>query len=408
MEGDMKIPKYTERPLYIDRVMPYAHKDIIKILVGQRRVGKSYLLFQLMDRLNKMYPEDQQIYINKELHEFADIRNAEDLLAYIEERRRPDCRLSLFIDELQDIERFEVALRSLQAEGRVDIYGTGSNAKLLSGELATYLSGRYIEIKVFGLTYREFLRFQKLEKGGKSLESYLKFGGLPYLKHLTLDDTIVFDYLKNVTDAILLKDIVARYDIRNVSFLQRLSLFLADNVGSLVTARKISQYLKAQKIKISHNLVIDYLAYLSNALLVLPAKRYDIGGKKIFEIGEKYYFEDLGIRHALTGFRTTDINKVLENVIFIHLKTMGYDVTVGQIGKREIDFLCEKGGERLYIQATYMIPDKKVRDREFGNLLSIPDNYPKKVVSMDKVIGGSYKGIEHIHLEEFLLSENQG
>ena len=400
----MNIPEYIERPIYLDRIMPYVQKDIIKILVGQRRVGKSYLLFQLMDKIAKLDPECQQIYINKELHEFSDIRNAEDLLAYIEAHRLPERRLSLFLDELQDIDQFETALRSLQAEGDVDIYGTGSNAKLLSGELATYLSGRYIEIKVYGLTYNEFLTFHGLEKGLESLQHYLRFGGLPYLKHLPLDDMVIFDYLINVTDAILLKDIVSRYDIRNVSFLQRLVRFLADNVGSLVTARKISNYLKSQQIKISHNLVLDYLSYLSNALLVLPARRFDIKGKKIFEIGEKYYFEDLGIRHALVGFRTTDINKILENVIFTHLKTAGYEVTVGQIGKCEIDFLCEKREERLYIQAAYMIPDDKVRNREFGNLLAIPDNFPKKVVSMDPVAGGSYKGIDHIHLKEFLLS----
>ncbi|WP_319523197.1 ATP-binding protein [uncultured Desulfosarcina sp.] len=400
----MKIPEYIERPIYLDRIMPYVQKDIIKIIVGQRRVGKSYLLFQLMDRIAALDPDGQQIYINKELHEFADLRKADDLLAYIAAQRKPDRRLSLFIDELQDIDGFETALRSLQAEGEVDIYGTGSNAKMLSGELATYLSGRYIEIKVYGLTYGEFLTFHGRKQDRKSLEAYLKFGGLPYLRHLSLDDAVVFDYLRNVIDAILLKDIVSRYDIRNVSFLQRLTRFVADNVGSLVTARKISAYLKSQHINISHNLVIDYLAYLSNALLVLPARRCDIVGKKIFEIGEKYYFEDSGIRHALVGFRATDINKILENVVFIHLKAAGYDVTVGQIGKREVDFVCEKGGERLYIQVAYTIPDDKVRDREFGNLLAIPDNFPKKVVSMDNIAGNSYRGIEQVYLEDFLLS----
>lgn len=219
-----------------------------------------------------------------------------------------------------------------------------------------------------------------------------------------MDDSVVFDYLGNIIDAILLKDIVARYDIRKVSFLQRLTRFLADNVGSLVTARKISIYLKSQKVKISHNLVIDYLSYLSNALLVLPAGRFDITGKKLFEIGEKYYFKDLGIRHSLVGFRATDINKILENVIFTHLKIAGYEVKVGQIGKKEVDFVCEKGGERCYIQAAYMISDDKTRDREFGNLLAIPDNYPKKVVTMDPINGVSYKGVEHISLEDFLLS----
>jgi uncharacterized protein len=400
----MKVPDYIERPLYLDRVMPYVQKDIIKIFVGQRRVGKSYMLFQLMDRISALNPDGQQIYINKELHEFAGIGKAEDLLEYVSAHRRPDGRLSLFIDELQDIDGFETALRSLQAEGDVDIYGTGSNAKLLSGELATYLSGRYVEIKVYGLTYGEFLRFHGLERGMESLQSYLKFGGLPYLHHLSLEDTIIFDYLRNIVDAILLKDIVSRYDIRNVSFLQQLARFLADNVGSLVTARKISEYLKAQKIHISHNLVLDYLSHLSSAILVLPAKRNDIVGKKIFEIGEKYYFEDLGIRHALVGFRTTDINKILENVVFMHLKATGYDITVGQINKKEVDFVCEKAGERLYIQVAYTIPDDRVRDREFGNLLAIPDNYPKMVVSMDNVTGGSYNGIDHLHIEDFLLT----
>lgn len=401
----MKIPEYIERPLYLQRIMPYVRKDIMKILVGQRRVGKSYMLFQLMDRISALDPDGQQIYINKELHEFAALRRAEDLLEYVERRRAPDRPLYLFIDELQEIDGFEHALRSLQATGNVDIYATGSNAKLLSGELATYLSGRYVEVKVYGLTYAEFLQFHNLHRGRESLTAFMKFGGLPYLRHLALDESVVFEYLRNIADAILLKDIVGRYDIRNVSFLQRLTRFLADNVGSMVTARKISEYLKSQKINVSHNLVIDYLSYLTNALLVLRAQRYDVIGKQIFEIGEKYYFEDLGIRHALVGFRATDINKILENLVFMHLKSAGYDVTVGQIGKREVDFVCEKSGERIYVQVAYLIADDMVRDREFGNLLKIQDNFPKMVVSMDQAAGGSYQGIEHIYIEDFLLSK---
>ncbi len=400
----MKIPEYIERPLYLQRIMPYVRKDIMKILVGQRRVGKSYMLFQLMDRISALDPDGQQVYINKELHEFAALRRAEDLLEYVERRRAPDRPLYLFIDELQEIDGFEHALRSLQATGNVDIYATGSNAKLLSGELATYLSGRYVEVKVYGLTYAEFLQFHKLQRGRESLTSFMKFGGLPYLRHLALDESVVFECLRNIADAILLKDIVGRYDIRNVSFLQRLTRFLADNVGSMVTARKISEYLKSQKINVSHNLVIDYLSYLTNALLVLRAQRYDVIGKQVFEIGEKYYFEDLGIRHALVGFRATDINKILENLVFMHLKSAGYDVTVGKIGKREVDFVCEKSGERIYVQVAYLIADDMVRDREFGNLLKIQDNFPKMVVSMDQAAGGSYQGIEHIYIEDFLLS----
>lgn len=400
----MQVPEYIERPLYLQRIMPFVQKDIMKILVGQRRVGKSYMLFQLMNRISDLDPNGQQIYINKELHEFADLRSFKDLLDYIESHRKTNHRLYLFIDELQDIEAFEQALRSLQAMGNIDIFGTGSNAKLLSGELATYLSGRYVEIKIYGLTYAEFLQFHSRKPGRQSLNAYLKFGGLPYLRHLPLQENVVFDYLRNITDAILLKDIVARYDIRNVSFLQRLTRFLADNVGSMVTARKISQYLKSQQIKISHNLVLDYLSHLTNAMMVLSANRYDIVGKRIFEVGEKFYFEDLGIRNTLVGFRTTDINKILENVVFLHLLAAGYDVTIGRIGNREVDFVCEKAGERVYVQVAYLIADDKTREREFGNLLSISDNYPKIVVSMDDITGGSYQGINHTPIEDFLLT----
>ena len=399
-------PSYIERPLYMQHLIPFIGKDIMKVLVGQRRVGKSTMLFQLMDHIAQIHPQGQQIYINKELHEFADIRTANDLIAYVASRRQTNRQLYLFIDEIQDIEDFEKALRSFQAGGNTDIYCTGSNAKLLSGELATYLSGRYVEIRLYSLTYPEFLQFHNLSRGREAFNAYLKFGGLPYLRNLTLEERIVFDYLRNILDAILLKDIVARYDIRNVNFLQRLIRFLADNVGSLVSARKISQFLKAQKISISHNMVLDYLSYLTTALLIFRADRYDIAGKKIFEIGEKYYFEDLGLRHALVGFRAVDINKILENIVYVNLKTAGYNVMVGQVaGDREVDFVCERNGERLYIQVTYLMPDDEVRQREFGNLLAIQDNYPKIVVSMDEITGGSYEGIRHVHIEEFLFSE---
>ena len=403
----MRFPDFIERKIYLDRIEPFVQKDIMKILVGQRRVGKSYMLYQIMHRLSESDPNGQIIYINKELHEFSDIRTGDHLLAHIARHRKTDARCYLFIDELQDIDQFETALRSLQAGGGIDIFCTGSNAKLLSGELATYLSGRYIEIKVYGLSYSEFLEFHGLGPGRDSFNAYIKFGGLPYLRHLPLEDNVIFDYLRNIVDAILLKDVVARYDVRNVNFLKRLARFLADNAGNLVTARKISEYLKSQKVKVSHNLVLDYLTYLTNALLVFRAGRMDVIGKKHFEIGEKYYFEDLGIRNALVGFRATDINKMLENVVFMHLKMAGYDVKVGQIGNREIDFVCEKEGEMLYVQVAYMLTDESVKEREFGNLLKIDDNYPKIVVSMDEFAGGSHQGIRHVHVEEFLLRINR-
>ena len=400
----MEIPDFYERPLYMNRLLPFVDQDVIKVLVGQRRVGKSYMLFQLMDRIAQMHPQAQQIYINKELHAFAEIKTADDLISYVASQRRSDTqKLYLFVDEIQDIEDFERALRSFQVGGDMDMYCTGSNARLLSGELATYLSGRYVEVKIYSLTYSEFLAFHHLNQGHDAFQSYLQFGGLPFLKNLALKEEVVFEYLRNILDAILLKDVVARYDIRNVNFLQRLMRFLADNVGSLVSARKISAFLKAQRVNVSVNLVLDYLSYLTAAFLVFRVDRYDIVGKKIFEVGEKYYFEDLGLRHALVGFRATDINKVLENVVYLHLKIAGYDVKVGQLtGGREVDFVCERNGERLYVQVAYLIPDETVRDREFGNLLAIQDNYPKVVVSMDDLAGKSYEGIQHMYIEDFL------
>jgi predicted AAA+ superfamily ATPase len=400
----VKIPPFKERPIYLQRIMPFAGKEIIKAVVGQRRVGKSYMLFQLMDKISSLDPEGRQIYINKELHEFASIRAGEDLISYVEKRRDPNSKTYLFIDELQEIEGFESALRHFQAEGGFDVYVTGSNAKLLSGELATYLSGRYVEFKVYGLTYPEFVEFHDLAKGRNSLESYMKFGGLPYLMHLDLKESIVFDYLRNICDAILLKDVVARFNVRNVPFLQRLARFLADNVGSLVTARKIGNYLKSQKVKVSNNLVLDYLSYLATAFLVFRVNRLDIGGRKIFEIGEKIYFEDLGIRHALVGFRPMDINKILENMVYMHLRAAGYEIMVGKTGEREIDFVCEKNGERLYVQVAYLLADEKVRQREFGNLLAVSDNYPKFVVSMDELPEGTYRGVRHVHVLDFMNS----
>ena len=336
----MKIPPYIERPTYLDRIMPFVGKDIIQVFTGQRRVGKSYMLFQLMERISSLDPGGRQIYINKELYEFASIRSGSDLAAYVEERRDSDSTTYLFIDELQDIEGFENALRSFQAEGGFEIYATGSNAKLLSGELATYLSGRYVEFEIYGLTYPEFLVFHSLDKGRESFESYMKFG----------------------------------------------------------------DYLKSQKIKVSNNLVLDYLSCLATAFLVFRVNRVEIEGRKIFEIGEKYYFEDLGIRHALVGFRPMDIGKILENMVYMHLRASGYEIMVGKTGEREVDFVCEKNGEKLYVQVAYLLSDDKVRDREFGNLLSIPDNYPKMVVSMDELPEGDCEGIRHVHAMDFLTS----
>lgn len=396
------IKKYIERKIYLERINPFVDKDIIKVITGQRRVGKSYLLFQIMDVIKKRHKLANIIYINKELNKFDKIKNYQDLLDYIKRQSKARGKNYVFIDEIQDIDKFEKALRDLKASGKYDIYCTGSNAYLLSVELATYLSGRYLEIQVFSLSYLEFLTFHRLKNNQDSLLKYIKYGGLPYLMHLELDDLIAYDYLKSVYNTILYKDVVSRYKIRNPAFLEYLVEYLADNTGSLVSAKKISDFLKSQKINISPNIVLDYLSFLTNAFFIFKSPRADIQRKKIFEINNKYYFEDLGLRHSVIGYKQTDINKILENLIFLHLQIMGYKVFVGKLGNKEIDFVCEKQSGKMYIQVAYHIT-KGNKEREFGNLLAIKDNYPKFVVSMDELIDlKGYKGIECMHIRDFL------
>ena len=395
--------EYVSRPEYIERIKPFIGKDLIKVLVGQRRVGKSYLLYQLMDEIRKMHPKASVIYINKEDYAFRDVRTWNDLYEYIKKERGNKKYSYLFIDEIQEIEEFERALRSLMAEGVYDIYCTGSNARMLSGELATLLAGRYIEIKVHSLSYNEFLTFHHIENNAESFLKYTKYGGMPWLVNTGLNDEVVFEYLHNIFNTIILKDVVERYRVRNIAILRSLILFLADNIGSIVSAKRISEYLKSQRIDISVRVVIEYLDYLSNVMLVTPVKRGAVEGRKIFEIGEKYYFNDTGLRNSLIPYRQADLNKLFENLVYSHLIIRGYSATIGQLVDKEIDFVAERRGEKAYFQVAYMIPDQRTHDREFGNLLLIKDNWPKYVVSSDEMIGSSYEGIIHIHIRDFLM-----
>lgn len=398
------IKTYISRPVYWKKISSFVGKDIIKVIVGQRRVGKSYFLFHIMDEIKKTNKKANIIYINKELEEFSAIKTNKDVLKFIAKKVSPRHKNCIFIDEIQEIDGFEKALRDLSAQGDYDIYCTGSNAQMLSSEIATGLSGRYVEITMHSLSFPEFLVFHKLKPSEDALFTYIRYGGLPYVINLELTDEVIYDYLKNIYNTILLKDVIARFGVRNINFLERLIVYLADNVGSFVSAKKISDFLKSQNIRLSPNIVLNYLSYLVAAYFISPVKRSDITGKRIFEINEKYYFSDLGLRHALIGYRQVDIGKILENLVYNHLQFLGYTITAGKTGTKEIDFICEKTGKKLYVQVAYVLPDEKVRAREFGNLLEIKDNYPKLVVSLDKMAGGNYQGIQHVHVLDFLTS----
>jgi len=396
------IKKYKHRYGYFNQIKPYIGDSLIKVLIGQRRVGKSYILIQMIDEIKKLFVNSEILYINKEEFEFDFIKNYSDLISYVENKRKTKKKLFLFIDEIQDIIEFEKALRHFQAKGNYDIYCTGSNAKLLSGELATYLAGRYVQIRIFSLSYIEFLQFHEHKDSNESLLKYIKFGGMPHLINLKNDERVYSEYLRNIYDTIVLRDIVSRYKVRNVRFLQDLIYFLADNLGSIVSAKSISDYLKSQNINLLPKTILEYLYYLETVFFVERVKRTDISGRKIFEIGDKFYFEDIGMRNALMPFNQKDINKILENLVYHHLRTKGYGVFVGKLGDKEIDFVAEKNGNKIYIQVAYLIPDEKTHEREYGNLLKIGDNWRKIVVTMDELADGNYKGIEHWNIRKFL------
>ena len=390
----------VSRSLYYSRISPFIEKDLIKVITGQRRVGKSYFLQDIRKKLTAS-GRGHLLYINKEDLAFDSIRDYRDLVRWVEERIPAGEKGVLFIDEIQEIAFFEKALRHFHSSGRYDIYCTGSTATLLSGELATLLGGRTISLEIYPLTYSEFLEFHHLEDREESFGKYLLFGGMPGLIHLPMEEEVVFDYLRNLYNTILIKDVIARHAIRNVSFLQNLVRYVAENTGNLVSARSISNFLKSQKINISSLLVQDYLQYLNDAGFIHKVRRSDLQGKKIFEIGEKYFFNDIGMRNAVTGYRAGDISRILENIVFLHLKAAGYLVTVGKDRTKEVDFVAEKRGERIYVQVTYLLSDKSTLEREFGNLLRIRNDYPKMVVSMDQTSTSSYEGIRHYHVRDF-------
>jgi predicted AAA+ superfamily ATPase len=398
--------KYITREIYKKRIDRYIGKEIIKVLIGQRRVGKSYLLFQTIDSIKEQFPNPNIIYINLETNEFEKLTTSDLLYNYIKSQSKPDELNFLMIDEIQMVPEFEKTLRSLLAESGYDIYCTGSNAQILSGELGTFLGGRYIEIPVYALNYIEFLHFHKFENSAASLDKYLKYGGLPYLIHLDLTDETVFDYLNNINQSILFRDVVSRFEVRNVDFLVRLIKYLANETGNLISARGIGKFLKSQNISISITAILNYLNYLTTAMLITKVQRSDIQGKKVFEVGEKYYFNDIGLRNAIAGFSPFDLGQIIENAVFLHLKSNGYSVLIGKQNDKEIDFIAERMGEKIYIQVALRISEKQTAEREFGNLLAIKDNYPKYVITLDDYSGSSYEGILHIPLRNFLYEFN--
>lgn len=397
------------RPQYIEKLAGLINRGMMLILVGQRRVGKSKVLELFRDRLKANRSEANVVYINKELQEFGDIATAKQLYDYAIARLPEGAENYLLIDEIQDVANYENALRSLHAEARCQVIATGSNAYIFSSELGTHLSGRYIEIKVYNLSYGEFLQFHNMEDSDEALMQYLRIGGLPGLHAFKPEEhSQINDYFEGVYNTILVKDIVRREKIRNVSQLENVVRFVADNVGKPTSISNIARYMTSKGEKISEETVSNYLKYLRDAFLVIPIERFDIHGKLLLESNNKHYFSDHGIRNYLCGFNIRgSIEKIMENVVWNHLRRQGFEVKVGILRAGEIDFVATKAERRIYIQVAYMLASDETVRREFGNLAAIKDNYPKYVVSLDPVGGefSDYPGIGHVGLRDFLKME---
>jgi predicted AAA+ superfamily ATPase len=403
---NIKFPKnLIERNHYIKRIEPYMRHNVVKVLTGQRRVGKSYILYQLIHLVMEQNPEANIIYLNMEDFENISLKNAGSLYARIKSLLHDNEMNYIFLDEIQDVDHWEDVVRSLSTDDDNDIYITGSNSKMLSSELSTYLSGRYVEFPIYSLSYTEFLQFHHRKDSDESLRLYERYGGLPYLMNLQLDDDTVNEYLSSIYSTIVFRDIVERYKLRNVDFLERLIEYLAENIGNLFSAKKVSDFLKLQQVKISVSQIQNYLQYLANAFLIHRVERYDLVGKRMFEIGEKDYFENLGLRNNIIGYRINDEGKLLENLVYNHLLFLGYQAKVGFLQQKEIDFVAERNHERLYVQVSLRLDNEATIEREFGNLLSIQDNYPKIVVTRDAFQGNTYQGIRQMSIRELLMKE---
>ena len=394
-----------QRDAYLNFIENYIDKPIVKVLIGMRRVGKSAIIKLLINKLlKKNIPASNILYINKESLEFDEIKNYKDLYRYaINYFKGIKNRKYIFIDEIQEIAEWEKSVNSFLADNYGDITISGSNSKLLSSELATLLSGRYIEIPVYPLTFKEFLQFRSKKTDTETeFKNFLRYGGLPGIHLLPLKDDTIFAYLNSILNTVLYSDVIIRHKIRDAAVFDRVVKYLFDNIGNITTAKKIADYFKSQKVKVSVDTVLNYITYLETSLIINRVPRYDIKGKKFLEFHDKVFLNDIGLRNGLIGYRDKDINGLLENIVYKELQSRGYKVSVGVLNQLEIDFIAEKQNDIKYIQVCYLLNREDTVEREFGSLEKISNNYEKIVVSMDKFFPEERNGIFHKYLIDFL------
>lgn len=397
--------KITERNSYIKQVERLMGKGEAIVLTGHRRAGKSCILASLAERWKNL---GNIIFIDMEDPDHADLETYKELHDYVKSHFVEESKNFLLIDEVQEISQFEKALRYWIRQDNMTVVVTGINAAMLSSEVATAFAGRYFDVHINSLNYEEFLRFYALQDSDDSLTAYLRWGGLPFLAQIPMADTKVrTDYLGSIYDTIFVKDVITRRKVRNVTMMDNLARFVADNTGKIFSANSIAKYLKGKEKAVSANTVGEYMEAWCESYMIDKVKRYDIKGKLVFEQQEKYYFEDLGIRNYLCkDKRNIDIEKSLENIVYLKLKNRGFDVYVGQINGKEIDFVARRGTEMLYVQVAMTITNEATYQREFGNLKLIRDNYPKYLVTLDPnaaLVNDS--GIIACTMRDFLLRQ---
>lgn len=398
------------RKTYLEQLREFIDKPQIKILTGIRRSGKSSALLLLKDELRKNGVEAEQIiYINLESFSFSELRAAVKLYEYVAGKVPQDKKMYLLLDEIQEVEHWEKAVNSFLVDFDVDIYLTGSNSHLLSSELATYLAGRYIEIPVYTLSFAEYLQFratyfpQEKQDRKTAFVSYLRLGGFPVIHTANYSEETAYKVIYDIYSSVILRDTVQRYKIRDIELLERVIKYAFDNVGNTFSGKNVADYFKSQQRKIDINTVYNYLHALVGAFILYQTPRYDIKGKEILKTQEKFFLSDVGLLYATMGYKDRNISGILENIVFLELKRRGYKVFVGKYDDKEIDFIAERQGEKIYVQVAYKIESEQTAMREFSTLLNIKDQYPKFVVTMDDFWKESVEGIKHFHISDFLL-----
>ncbi len=398
-----------DRPLYTEKIMSYLDTPFVKILTGVRRCGKSTIMKMLKNELqNRGVADDHILYYNFDSLEHEEIKTSSTLFSELKKHLSTDNRTYLFLDEVQEVKSWEKVVNSLMTDYNVDIYVTGSNSRMMSSEISTYLTGRYVSFRIYPLSFAEYLTFRQtyssVSDAHSELASYLRFGGFPaiHLQNYSLEDA--YTIVRDIYNSTIFTDIVKRNQIRKIDQLERIVRFVFDNVGRTFSASSISKYLKSENRSIDNETVYSYLAKLESAYIIHRCSRYDVQGKEILKTQEKFYLADPSLRYSVLGYSPDSIAAMLENLVYLELRRRGYEVYVGKLDLMEIDFIATKQESKLYIQVTQQIGSPETELREYGRLLDIRDNYPKYVLRTDSFSGGNYQGIKTMHIADFLLS----